>query len=100
MLNVVHQLFVPPAHSSLPSLELKQETTRQTNPFSHLNFCSVLLATKKTCSLKIVKELYGVYMIENLGSYEENILMFFNLLQRQTFATCYISDKKRPFPPF
>ena len=35
MLNVVHQLFVPPAHSSLPSLEVKQETTRQTNPFSH-----------------------------------------------------------------
>ena len=77
-----------------------EETTRQTNPFSHLNFCSVLLATKQTCSLKIVKELYGVYMIENLGSYEENILMFFNLLQRQTFATCHISDKKRPFPPF
>ena len=35
MLNVVHQLFVPPAHSSLPSLEGKQEATRQANPFSH-----------------------------------------------------------------
>ena len=43
MLNVVHQLFVPPARSSLPSLEVKQhnnmfcseETTRQINPFSN-----------------------------------------------------------------